>query len=101
MVVDNHTIDDSLIREGWDPTKRSMRGQRPISVRVLAGRALRKVLSDLGHVKILVPGPEEAALTRELYQETLSLVSHTMLSCVLSYGNSPNLIRISREFGAK
>ena len=38
MVVDNHTIHDRLRGEGWDPTKRSMRGQGPISVRLLAAR---------------------------------------------------------------
>ena len=31
VVVDNHTIDDNLRREGWDVTKRSMRGQGPTS----------------------------------------------------------------------
>ena len=51
VVVDNHTIDDILHREGWDPTKRSMRGQRPISVRLLAAQARRKALGDLGYVK--------------------------------------------------
>ena len=53
VVVDNHTIDDSLRREGWDPTKRSMRGQGPLSVRLLAARARRKALSDLGYVTTL------------------------------------------------
>ena len=32
VVVDNHTIGDSLCREGWDVTKRSMRGQGPVTV---------------------------------------------------------------------
>ena len=36
VVVDNHTIDDNLRCEGWDPNKRSMHGQGPISVRLLA-----------------------------------------------------------------
>ena len=36
-MVDNHTIDDTLRREGWDVTKRSMRGQGPVTVRQLAG----------------------------------------------------------------
>ena len=36
-------------------------------------------------------------LTKELYQEMVSLVIHTMLSCVLSHGNSPNFVRILRK----
>ena len=43
IVVDNHTIDDSLRREGWDVTKRSMRGQGPVTVRQLARPALNYV----------------------------------------------------------
>ena len=35
VVVDNHTIDDSLRLEGWDVAKRSMRGQGPVTVRQL------------------------------------------------------------------
>ena len=53
VVVDNHTIDDSLGREGWDVTKRSMRGQGPVNVRQLARRARKRVLSDLNFVHIL------------------------------------------------
>ena len=53
VVVDNHTIDDSLRREGWDVTKRSMRGQGPVTVRQLAGRARKRALSDLNYVHVL------------------------------------------------
>ena len=31
MVVDSHTIDDSLAAHGWDATKRAQHGQVPIS----------------------------------------------------------------------
>ena len=31
VVVDNHTIDDSLWLHGWDATKRAQHGQGPIS----------------------------------------------------------------------
>ena len=51
VVGDNHTIHDSLRREGRDPTKRSMRGQGPIGVRLLAARARSKALSDLACVE--------------------------------------------------
>ena len=54
VVVDNHTIDDSLRGEGWDPTKWSMRRQGPRSVRLLAAGARRKALSDLGHINTLL-----------------------------------------------
>ena len=30
VVVDNHTIDDNLRREGWNPTNRIIRGQGPL-----------------------------------------------------------------------
>ena len=52
-VVDNHTIDDSLRREGWDVTKRSMRGQGPVIVRQLARRTRTRALSDLNYVHVL------------------------------------------------
>ena len=53
VVVDNHTIDDSLRREGWDVTKRSMRGQGPVTVWHLARRARKRALSDLNYVQVL------------------------------------------------
>ena len=56
VVVDNHTIDDSLHQEGWDVTKRSMRGQGPMNVRQLASRACKTALSDLNYVHILKQG---------------------------------------------
>ena len=42
VVVDNHTIDDNLRREGWDPTKRTMRGQGPRSVQPLCSASTPK-----------------------------------------------------------
>ena len=42
VVVDNHTIDDSLRAEWWNVTKRSMRGQGPLTVQRLARRALQE-----------------------------------------------------------
>ena len=53
VVVNNHTIDDSLRREGWDVTKRSMREQGPVTVRHLARRARKRALSDLNYVQVL------------------------------------------------
>ena len=32
VVVNNHTVDDSLWSHGWDATKRAQNGQGPISV---------------------------------------------------------------------
>ena len=51
VIVDNHTIDYNLRCEGWDVTKQSMCSQGPISVHLLAARARRKAISDLGYVK--------------------------------------------------
>ena len=42
VVVDNHTIDDSLAAHGWDATKRAQNGQRPISVQRYASRTKRR-----------------------------------------------------------
>ena len=53
VVVDTHTIDDSLREEGWDVAKRSMRGQGPLTVQQFARRARTRVLSDLNHVHTL------------------------------------------------
>ena len=53
VVVDNHTIDDSLCREGWDATKMSMRGQGPVTVRHLARRARNRALTDLNYAQVL------------------------------------------------
>ena len=53
VVVDYHTIDDSLCAEGWDVTKRSMRGQGPVTVQQLARRARKRALSDLNYVHTL------------------------------------------------
>ena len=53
VVVDNHTIDDSLHAEGWDVTKRSLRGQGPVTVQQLARRARKRALSDLNYVHTL------------------------------------------------
>ena len=53
VVVDNHTIDDSLRGEGWDVTKRSMRGKGPVTLRQLTRRARKRALSDLNHVHVL------------------------------------------------
>ena len=53
VVVGNHTVDDSLRREGWDGTKRSMCGQGPVTMRHLARRARKRTLSDLNYVQVL------------------------------------------------
>ena len=53
VVVDNHTIDDRLRAEGWDVTKRSMRGQGPVTLQQLATRARKGALSDLNYVHTL------------------------------------------------
>ena len=52
VLVDNHTIDDSLRRAGWDVTKRSMRGQGPVTMRQVARRAHKRALSDLNYVQV-------------------------------------------------
>ena len=51
VVVDNHTIDGSLRREGWDVTQRPMHGQSLVTVRHLASRARKKAPSDVTYVR--------------------------------------------------
>ena len=100
VVVDNHTIDESLCREVWGPTKRSMRGQGPISVRLLAALARSKALSDLGYVKAL----QQRFQARKRRRWHKNNITDSMLPCVSSCGNSPNIMtyyvnfaHISRE----
>ena len=53
VVVDNHTIDDSLAAHGWDATQRALKGQGPISVQRYASRTRRRLLTDMRHLHTL------------------------------------------------
>ena len=53
VVVDNHTIDDSLWLHGWDATIRAQHGQGPISVQTYASRTRRRLLTDMQHLQTL------------------------------------------------
>ena len=53
VVMDNHTIDDSLWSHGWDATKRARNGQGPISVQRYASRTRRRHLTDIQHLQTL------------------------------------------------
>ena len=51
VVVDNHTIDDSLWLHGSDATKRAQHGQGPISVQTYASRTRRRLLTDMQYLQ--------------------------------------------------
>ena len=53
VVVDNHTIDDSLAAHGWDATKRAQNGQGPMSVQRYASRTRRRLLTHMQHLQTL------------------------------------------------
>ena len=53
VVVDNHTIDDSLWSHGWDATKRAQNGQEPKSVQRYANGTRRQLLTDIQHLQTL------------------------------------------------
>ena len=53
VVVDNHTIDDSLAAHGWDAIKRAQRGQGPIGVQRYVGCTKRQLLTDMQHLYTL------------------------------------------------
>ena len=53
VVVDNHTIDDSLWSHGWDATERAQNGQGPISVQRYASRTRRRILTLMQHLQTL------------------------------------------------
>ena len=53
VVVDNHTMDDSLWLHGWVATKRAQHGQGPISVQTYASRTRRRLLTDMQHPQTL------------------------------------------------
>ena len=54
VVVDNHTIDYILRREGWDVTKSFTPRQGPVTVRQVASWARKRALGDLNYVNILM-----------------------------------------------
>ena len=107
LVVDNHTIDDSLRRERWDLTKRSMRGQQPQSVRLLAARARRKALSDLGYVKTCSSdsGPARGSVdTETVSRNGTSFFTYLVVVCLVMWEFtecSVHFVRNSREFCTK
>ena len=53
VVVDNHTIEDSLWLHGWDVTKRAQHGQGLISVQTVASRTRRRLLTDMQYLQTL------------------------------------------------
>ena len=53
LVVDNHTIDDSLWSHGRDATKRPQHGQGPISVQTYASHTIRWLLTDMQYLETL------------------------------------------------
>ena len=53
VVVNNHTIDDSLWLHGWDATQRAQNGQGPMSVQRYASRTRRRLLTDMVHLQTL------------------------------------------------
>ena len=55
VVVDNHTIDDSLWSHAWDATKRAQNRQGHMSVNVqrYASRTRRRLLTDMQHLQTL------------------------------------------------
>ena len=50
VVMDNHTIDDSLTAHGWDGAKRAQHGQGPKSVQRYASRTKISLLTDIQHL---------------------------------------------------
>ena len=53
VVVDNHTIDDSLWSHGSDATKSAQHGQGPLSVKAYASHTCRRLLTDMQHLQTL------------------------------------------------
>ena len=53
VVVDNHTIDDSLWSHGWHATKRAQNRQGPTSVQRYASRTRTQLLTDMQHLPTL------------------------------------------------
>ena len=53
VVVDNHTIDDSVWLHGWNATKMAQHGQGPISVQTSASRTRRWLVTDVQYLQTL------------------------------------------------
>ena len=79
MVVDNHTIDDSLAVHGWDATKRAQHGQGPISVQRYASRTRRRLLTD---TRAAVQMSQETVVRIRHDPEPLLPVAEFMQACI-------------------
>ena len=53
VVVNNHTIHDSLWSPGWDATKRAQHGQGPRSVQTYPSRTRRQLVTNIQHLQTL------------------------------------------------
>ena len=53
VVLDNHTIDDSLGFHGWEVTKRAQNGQGPMSVQLYASCTRTRPLTDMQQLQTL------------------------------------------------
>ena len=53
VVVDNHTIDDSVAAHGWDASKRAKSGQGPVSGQRYGSGKRRRLLTDMQHLQTL------------------------------------------------
>ena len=61
VVVDNHTIDDSLATNGWDATKEQSMGKGPLMKKGNPSRTRRRFLTGMQHLRTgaAVPMPGE------------------------------------------
>ena len=75
VVVDNHTIDDSLWLHGWDATKRAQHGQGPISVQTYASRTSRRLITDMQPPRLYSGGSGAATDGHEITIQTQTIVA--------------------------
>ena len=85
VVVDNHTIDDSLWLHGWDATKRAQHGQGPISVQTYASRTRRRLLTDVQHLQTLQRPFQVARDGHEITLQTQTIVACDRGACWGAY----------------
>ena len=76
VVVDNHTIDDSL----WS-TKRAQNGQWPMSVQMYASRTRRRLLTEIQHLQTLQRRSGVARKGHEITTRTQTIVAVDRGAC--------------------
>ena len=93
LVVDTHTIDDTLWSHGCDATKRAQNRQGPISVQTYASRTRRRLLTDMQHLHTLQRRFSVARNGQEITTRTQTIVVCGQGACRGAVESLPGVLR--------